>query len=67
MVFDSPAFAKVQSTKYTILGKLEKDQFVTLNRYFPSFYDKLKADALQQTNRWKEKLSRVLERTPYFA
>lgn len=24
MVFNSPAFAKVQSTKYTILGKLEK-------------------------------------------
>ena len=67
MVFHSPAFAKVQSVKYSILGKLEKEQFVTLNRYFPSFYDKLKSDALTQTSRWKEKLLKVLERTPYFS
>ncbi len=31
MIFNSPAFAKVKSRKYTILAKLHKKHFKTLN------------------------------------
>ena len=66
MILSTAARTKVLSTKYTILGKLEKSQFGTITQYFAGFYEKLKLSALKQSEPWKRKLTRVLRKTPYF-
>ena len=42
MILSTAARIRVVSTKYTILGKLEKSQFGTITQYFAGFYEKLK-------------------------
>ena len=66
MILSTVARRRVVSTKYTILGKLEKRQFGTITQYFAGFYEKLKASALKQSEPWKSKLTKVLRKTPYF-
>ena len=66
MILGTAARTKVLSTKYTILGKLEKNQFATITQYFAGFFEKLKLSALKQSEPWKRKLTKVLRNTPYF-
>lgn len=66
MIFDCPTFARVSSSKFSLLGRLNKHSFTCISRAFPGFRRVIKDEVLIYKSKWKKRLEGALRQTPYF-
>lgn len=66
MIFDCPTFARVISSKFSLLGRLNKQNFARISRVFPGFRRVIKDEVLLYNSKWKKRLEGALRQTPYF-
>ena len=67
MIFDCPTFARVMSSKFSLLGRLNKHNFARISRAFPGFRRVIKDEVLLYRSKWKKRLEDALRQTPYFS
>ena len=67
MLFNCPTFARVKSTKFSLLGRLNQKNFNTIITAFPGFHRAMRDEVSMYKSKWKLRLEAFLRETEYFA